>query len=525
MGTILAFIFVIGILVFFHELGHFLLAKRSNIRVEKFSLGFGPKLFSFTRGETEYMVCALPLGGYVKMYGEGTERNVIVENAGAGGSGLLSGDRITAVAGVDIGGHGSWKEIHGRLGGGWREFRVERDGKFFTIPVDCSSLGDVEAYCDREYRRGFSSKSLLDRFLVVAAGPAMNFVIPFFFMPLAFMFGVSVSQHLDSPPDVTYVKKDSPAHVSGFAEGDRILGVNGKKVATWRDVDMIVYSNPDSLLEFEVRSGGQDKTLELRPEVSAEGRVETGLTKPLSPVVAEASPGRPAHKAGIRPGDRITAIDGVRISSWQQLSDTIAASGGRSLDFTVERGGESLTVGVAAEMDEAFGRYLVGIAPRGETVLVNYGFFESLAGGVAEAARMTVEITVLFFGFLFKLVTGNITLATAGKTVAGPLLIAKVSGSAAQSGISSLLQFTSLISVNLALINLLPIPMLDGGHLLYMGIEKIRKRPLSLRTLEIAQRAGFSFLIFIMAVALYNDVLRMRQDIFSQLNRLFDLFR
>ena len=138
---------------------------------------------------------------------------------------------------------------------------------------------------------------------------------------------------------------------------------------------------------------------------------------------------------------------------------------------------------------------------------------------------MTVEITVLFFGFLFKLVTGKIALATAGKTVAGPLLIAKISGSAAQSGISNLLQFTSLISINLALINLLPIPMLDGGHLLYLGIEKIKGNPLSIKTLEITQRVGFSFLIVIMAAALYNDILRMSGDIFSQFEKIFDLFR
>lgn len=524
MGTILAFIFVIGILVFFHELGHFLLAKRSGVRVEKFSLGFGPRLLSFTRGETEYMVCALPLGGYVKMYGEGTERNVIVENAGAGESGLRPGDRITAIEGVDIREHGSWKEILGRLEGR-REFRVERDGAIFRALLDRSSLGGVEAYCDGEYRRGFSSKSLLDRFLIVAAGPAMNFVIPFVFMPLAFMFGISVSGHLESPPDVTYVEKDSPARAAGFAEGDRILRVDGKKVGTWRDVEMIVHSNPDSLLEFEVQSGGERKTLALRGEVSPEGRVETGFARPIAPVVAEVSAGRPAHRAGIRPGDRIRTIDGAAVSSWQQLSDIIAESGGRPLDFTVSRDGEDVSISVAAEMDGTLGRYLVGIAPRTETATRKYGFFESIARGVGEAARMTVEITVLFFGFLFKLVTGNITLATAGKTVAGPLLIAKVSGSAAQSGISNLLQFTSLISVNLALINLLPIPMLDGGHLLYMGIEKIRRRPLGTRTLEITQRIGFSFLVFVMAVALYNDVLRMREDIFSQFDRLFDLFR
>ena len=180
---------------------------------------------------------------------------------------------------------------------------------------------------------------------------------------------------------------------------------------------------------------------------------------------------------------------------------------------------------LAAEMQEGIERYIIGITPSTDRVLKKYGFFESISRGIAEAARMTVEITILFFGFLFKLVTGKIALATAGKTVAGPLLIAKVSGDVAQSGISNLLQFTSLISINLALINLLPIPMLDGGHLLYLAIEKIKRKPLSIKTLEITQRIGFSFLIFIMAAALYNDILRMRGDIFSQFGRILDLFR
>ena len=528
MSTILAFVFVIGILVFFHELGHFLLAKRSNIRVEKFSLGFGPKLVSFVRGETEYLICLLPLGGYVKMYGEGSEKNVIVENVRNSGIGLVSGDRITSIEGVDLEKYGSWKELvagENLSRAGARTFTAERNGKKHGVDVDCSLVGSVEAYYEKEYRRGFSGKSLTERFLVVAAGPAMNFIIPFFFMPIAFMLGISVSEHMESPPDVAYVRKDSPARAAGFAAGDRILAVDGKKVKNWREVKVALHSNPDSLLEFEVRSGGETKKLALRPEVSADGRVDAGFASPVSAVVGEVSEGRPARKAGIRPGDRIKAVNGVEISGWHQMADIIDESGGEKIDFTVERGGEDEILSMSAEMDRGLGRYVVGITPGTENVTKRYGFFESIARGIAEAARMTVEITVLFFGFLFKLVTGKIALATAGKTVAGPLLIAKVSGTAAQSGISNLLQFTSLISVNLALINLLPVPMLDGGHLLYLGIEKIKKKPLSLKTLELSQKIGFSFLIFIMAVALYNDVLRIRGDISSQFERLLDFFR
>lgn len=528
MITILAFIFVIGILVFFHELGHFLLAKRSNIRVEKFSLGFGPKLLSFVRGETEYLVSALPIGGYVKMYGEGNEGNIIVESVTDTESPLASGDRIIGIEGFNLKKYSSWEKLLYALKSDplqEKELEVERDGRLYTFPVDRRFLESIEAYYEKEYHRGFSAKSLTDRFLVVIAGPAMNFIIPFFFMPIVFMFGISVSGYLEDPPDITYVKKDSPAHISGFAAGDRILSVNGKKIENWRDLNIAVQSNPDSLLEFRVITGRETKTLTLFAEADSDGRVETGLGRPIAATIAQVAESRPAWKAGIRPGDKIKAIDGVGVTDWNHMSDIIAQSGGEELDFTVEREGERMNFRLTAEIEEGIDRYIVGITPSTDSVLKKYGFFESIRRGIAEAARMTVEITILFFGFLFKLVTGKIALATAGKTVAGPLLIAKVSGAVAQSGISNLLQFTSLISINLALINLLPIPMLDGGHLLYLGIEKIKRKPLSIKTLEITQRIGFSFLIFIMAAALYNDIFRMREDISSQFGRILDLFR
>ena len=528
MTAILAFIFVIGILVFFHELGHFLLAKRSNIRVEKFSLGFGPKLVSFVRGETEYLISALPLGGYVKMYGEGKEDNVIVESVSDTGSPLVSGDRIVGIKGFSLGEHGSWEKLLYALKSDphrEKELEFERDGRVYAVTVSDSTLHNIEAYYEKDYHRGFSGKSLTDRFLVIIAGPAMNFIIPFFFMPLVFMFGISVSGYLEDPPDITYVKKDSPAHLSGFAAGDRILSVNGKEVKNWKDVNIAVHSNPDSVLEFKVGTGGETRTLSFFAEAGPDGSVETGFARPIAATIAEVAENRPAWEAGIRPGDRIKAIDGIEVTDWNHMSDIIAESGGKELDFTIERGGERMHFRLAAEMQKNIERYIIGVSPDTDRVLKKYGFFESLSRGIAEAARMTVEITILFFGFLFKLVTGKIALATAGKTVAGPLLIAKISGDIAQSGISNLLQFTSLISINLALINLLPIPMLDGGHLLYLAIEKIKRKPLSIKTLEITQRIGFSFLIFIMAAALYNDIMRMREDIFSQFGRILDLFR
>ena len=150
---------------------------------------------------------------------------------------------------------------------------------------------------------------------MVIAGPAMNFIIPFFFMPLVFMFGISVSGYLEDPPDITYVKKDSPAHLSGFAAGDRILSINGKNVENWRDVNIGVQSNPDSLLEFRVKTGSETRTLTLFAEAGPDGRVETGFARPIAANIEQVSEGRPAWKAGIRPGDKIKAIDGVEVTS------------------------------------------------------------------------------------------------------------------------------------------------------------------------------------------------------------------
>ena len=301
MITILAFIFVIGILVFFHELGHFLLAKRSNIRVEKFSLGFGPKLVSFVRGETEYLISALPLGGYVKMYGEGTEDNVIVENVPNAESPLASGDRIIGIKGFSLKEYASWERLLYALKSDphrEKELEIERDGKVYTLTVSDPALYDIEAYYEKDYQRGFSGKSITDRFLVIIAGPAMNFIIPFFFMPLVFMFGISVSGYLEDPPDITYVKKDSPAHLSGFAAGDRILSINGKEVGNWKDVNLAVHSNPDSLLEFTVRTGSETRTLTLFAEAGSDGRGRNRIRKTHRSVHSGGSRGPPRVESG-----------------------------------------------------------------------------------------------------------------------------------------------------------------------------------------------------------------------------------
>ena len=168
----------------------------------------------------------------------------------------------------------------------------------------------------------------------------MNFIIPFFFLPIAFMLGVSTSGYLENPPNITYVKKDSPAEISGFSPGDKILSVNGKKVETWRDANIAIQSNPDSLLEFEVETEGKTrKTLSFFAKAGRDGRVETGFASPLAAIIEEVSKDRPAWNAGIRPGDRVKYIDGIMVSDWNHMSDIISGSEGGELEFTIERGG------------------------------------------------------------------------------------------------------------------------------------------------------------------------------------------
>ncbi len=528
MSALLAFTFVIGILVFFHELGHFLVAKWCGVRVEKFSLGFGKKIFGFTRGETEYLISLLPLGGYVKMYGEGTEGNIIVENITGASGDLQSGDRIIEIENVDLKQYGSWEKVLKTLllkPAEKRETKVERDGKVVDLSLKVDELESIEAYSEKEYKRGFANQSALNRFLIVIAGPAMNFIIPFFFMPIVFMVGINVPAYLEKTPEIGFVRPDSPAQNAGFQKGDTIIKIKNKNVDNWQEVNFIFQSNPGSELNIEVNRDGVIESLDLKAEVSNDGLVDLGFRKPLNAVVGGVAPGQPAAKAGMKEGDKILAINSVTINNWDDMSDLIKQSEGSELDVKVERNNEDITIGLKPQLSSELGKYVIGIEPKIEEITKKYGFFESIIVGIKEAAVLTFTFTLAFFSFLAKLFTGGIALGVAGKSVAGPLMIAKISGAAAEAGLANLLKFTSIISINLAIINLLPIPMLDGGHILYLFLEKVKRKPLNEKTMEISQKVGFSVLIFLMFIAIYNDISRLGGDILNQFIKLMDVFR
>ncbi len=531
MYTLLAFLFVIGILVFIHELGHFLVAKWCGVRVEKFSLGFGKKILGFRRGETEYLVSMLPLGGYVKMYGESGEGNFIVEHVEPGSraekAGLKSGDKITGINGIDLVSFSRWRELEQSLGNDSEKeyiFSVERNEKKLTLKSKAESLDGIKAFSEKEYTRSFSNQSILERLGIVVAGPFMNLLLPFLFFPIIFMLGIGVSAYLEQSPVIGYVEPSSPASEAGFKKGDTILQIDGKDVKTWRDANIAFQSNPDATLSVKARRDGDIETLQVKAVSSPEGIVAVGIAEHLDAKVGSVMAGTPAERAGLKKGDQVVAVNNTQISDWYQMASIIKGKVNQEITLLINRENDQIEAKITPAALQESGQGAIGITPYREEIVKKYGFFESIFQGIKEAAEMIVEVTVLLFSFIFKLITGKISLGTAGKSIAGPLLIAQVSGTAAESGLASLLQFTCFISINLALINLLPIPMLDGGHVLYLTLESIKKRPLSQRTLEISQRIGLTFLIFIMFLAIYNDLSRLKGTIIESLSQLISMF-
>ncbi len=516
MSSITAFLFIIGLLVFVHELGHFLVAKWCGVRVEKFSLGFGPTLLSFTRGETEYKICALPFGGYVKMSGEGEEPHILVENIGkAEKTPFEKGDRIISIEGTEIMPESCWREIIGSLRGleGSREVVVERRNSKVVLKAGYPEMEPLEAYSESEYPRSYSQKSVLRRLSIVTAGPLMNFILPFVLLPVALMAGIYVPSYTESEPFVRRVENGGGK--SAIRKGDKIVSIDGKRVKKWTDVSSALKA-ADETVEVEIeRPDGRvlvkSPKKNLAPGLIAEERVA---------VVGSVAPGSPAYRAGIKPRDRIVSIGNEKISGWDDMARVIMRSEGRKLDLKLEREGKIVLVSAVPVLSPETGMGIIGITMKREETFRKFGVVESVVMGFKRAASMLAEIVSLFFGFLFSLIGGEISLGQAGKSVAGPLFIAKMSGAMAQKGIASLLIFASFISVNLGLVNLLPIPILDGGHVVYLSIEAARRKPLARATLEITQKMGFSLLIAIMLIATYNDVLNLWEEITSWVKNL-----
>ncbi len=447
MTTVVSFIVVIGILILIHELGHFIVARLTGVGVERFSIGFGPVLLRWRGKETEYCLSVVPMGGYVKMVGE--------ENPLEGGSSLAS-----------------------------------------------------------DPAKAFATKPLWARFLIVFAGPGMNFVLAAVIFAVVF---ATVGRPV-WPAAVGRVAEGGAAAAAGLKSGDVVLQVDGRPVRNWEDLDRFVAASDGRSLQITARRGGSEQTATLTPRRSVtrdpifkEAREvwDIGAGPQLTPQIGAVIPDSPAARAAIEPGDAVLAVAGEPVFTPEDLMQAIQKRPGQTFDLTVERGGRRETLSVTAERkadksatgeDIQVGRIGVSIVTR----TVTYEPYSPLAAAWYGGVR-TWDMTVVTVKGLWKIVSRQIDSSNIG----GPIQIASEAGRQAKEGLGSLALFTAIISVNLAVLNLLPVPMLDGGHLLFFVIEAVLGRPLSLRKREAAQQLGFVLLILLMVYALYNDLVRI----------------
>ncbi|MEE8130768.1 MAG: RIP metalloprotease RseP [Vicinamibacterales bacterium] len=428
LTSLVAFIFVIGVLVFVHELGHFLAARRIGIRVLTFSIGFGPKLLKFRRGDTEYCICAIPLGGYVKMAGE--------------------------------------------------------------RPEDSLTGSDDE----------FLSKTKWERFQVLIMGPVMNIVLAVVVMTLVLYQGAEVPAYEDEAPVVGSVVEGSAADRVGIAVGDRIISVGSATIETWEDLFIAVMPRADREVSVVVRNASGERTLRVTPDTQTEFEMgDLGIGPVMRPQIRIVSADEPADTAGILVGDVIEAVEGDAVSS-ETLVERINASPGESLSLTVRRDGVVQEIVVTPALKGDIGLIGVSISPY-EVRVIEPDFLESI--------QLSLQRNYEWSGLIFQTLVGLLTAETSPRQLVGPVGIAQLSGGAAEMGLVALLSLMSMISLNLGILNLLPVPILDGGHIAIMALEGVSRRDFSIQAKERMLMVGFVAIMMLMVTVIYNDLTRV----------------
>lgn len=531
MVTLISFIILLGILIFVHELGHFLVARASGVGVQKFSLGFGPKIFGKKIGETEYVLSWIPLGGYVKLLGESGadelspddekrsfskqppwKRLLIVlagpfsnfllavviffivfvhgvpnlapvvgmtlPDSAARESGILAGDRISSINGQKI---AYWDEIDSLIKASkGKEVKIvlERGNEEKTISVKpkLSTAKNIFGKDESAYRLGIS--------------PASNIL--------------SI---------IGEVSPESAAKEAGIVKGDVILSINDQKITYWDEIRPIITASRGEEVRMVIQRGDLQKTITVKPKLSKVkniiGEEESAYLIGISAagsvhaVVGEMRPETPEKKAGIIPGDRILSINGKNVFSWDDINPILDGVKDRELKVVVQRGQEEKTMTVAIQTDRGRGKdsFFTGLSPATYEVIER----KNPVMAVVSSLDRTWELSKLTVIVVVKMIEGAIS----PRTLGGPIFIAQTAGKQAKEGMISFILFMAVLSVNLGVVNLFPIPVLDGGHVLFYLIEMVTRREIPLKVKEWSQQIGFVFLLMLMLFVIMIDIERL----------------
>jgi regulator of sigma E protease len=424
---------LIGVMILIHELGHYWAARWFDVHVEAFSFGFGPRLFGFRRGETDFRVSLIPFGGYVKMVGE----------------------------------------------------QVGEDG------------GDDP--------RGFLAKPRWQRMIIAFAGPAMNILLAVGLLAGLYMNRYPKVVGADGAPTIGYVEKNSPAAHAGVQELDVIVALDGKQNPSWEEVTLSIVGAANREVPMVLNRGGQQIIATITPDIDEQSGVgNAGWYDRHEIQVGALSPGMGAEKAGIKSGDVLVALDGVPLRSTAKLHSLLKEGAGKPVQLTYLRDNKQTTVTVEpklTELDAKNKRYLLGVqlTPRITFVALPFG----------EAIRESVRQNQRSAGVILQLLRGMVERRMSPKSLEGPIGIARLSSEAAREGFATFIGLMAAVSLNLAVFNLLPIPILDGGTILMLAIEMLMRRDLSLQLKENIFKLGFVFLMMVVAFVLYNDISKL----------------
>lgn len=427
LGTIFAFVIVFGILVFVHEFGHFFMAKLMKVRVEVFSWGYGKRLFGFKKGETDYRVSLIPMGGYVKFSGE------------------EAFDQKKKLASHD-----------------------------------------------------FMAKKRWQRFLVLLMGSVMNIFLALVLVSIISMVGVTIPEHLEQKPVIGWIEPGSPAERVNLKIGDEVLSINNRKTKTWSDVELAVGIKPKRLINLEIKRG--DEVFKVQLMTESRTRLEMGYAGFFARILTQAImvlPHSPAEKAGFKAGDVILAINGEPIY-YHQFREIMEKNPGNELEFLVDREGKTITLNGAPRLEGKVGK--IGIVPWMKSEVRKYGLFSAVARSIKE----NTKLAFMLVNFVKDLIIGE----ASARQVGGPIEIANISYIFFRAGFFAMMSFIAFISLQLGVINLFPVPVLDGGQILVLSLEGLFRRDFSPKIKQIVMQIGFAMFIFILAFVILNDVAR-----------------